>query len=213
MRKQIRKIAGGLLVAGLLAGGFTSGITAFASSEGTGATGASADKEYTLEEMLTYAIEDEYLAQAEYDIIMNTFGVQRPFSNIIKAEANHISQLAPLFENYGVSIPDKDWESLVTVPESLEAAYSIGVEAEEKNIAMYESFLKEELPDEVRVVFEDLMNASQHHLAAFQRQVVGIGNRSGDCDETGNQRSSGNSRMGGNGQGNRSATKGSCLAE
>ena len=36
--------------------------------------------------MLTYAIQDEYLAHAEYDYILKNFGDQRPASNIIKAE-------------------------------------------------------------------------------------------------------------------------------
>ncbi|HEX3021876.1 MAG TPA: DUF2202 domain-containing protein [Lachnospiraceae bacterium] len=224
MRKQIRKVTSGLLAAGLLAGGLTFGITAYAANEGAGSVGSSADTEYTLEEMLTYAIEDEYLSQTEYEMIMDTYGIQKPFSNIIKAEANHISLLEPLFGKYGISIPKKDWESLVTVPESLETAYSIGEEAEGKNIAMYESFLKEELPDEVRVVFENLMNASKNHLAAFQRQVDGVaysgigscdrtGKGIGNCDGTGNQRGKGMNGIGGNGQGNRSVSQGSCITE
>ena len=173
MRKHIRKITNGLLATGLLIAGLTTGATVYAANTDTGAAGALADKEYTLEEMLTYAIEDEYLAQAEYDVIMDTYDVKKPFSNIIKAEATHISLLKPLFEEHGVSIPKKDWNSLVAVPKSVDAAYAIGVDAEKKNIAMYESFLKENLPDDVRTVFEKLMNASKKHLAAFQRQIDG----------------------------------------
>ncbi|MDF2950417.1 MAG: uncharacterized protein K0R07_2470, partial [Sedimentibacter sp.] len=111
------------------------------------------------------------LAQAEYEVIMDTFGVQKPFSNIIKAEATHISLLEPLFEKYNAKMPVKDWKSLVTVPETIEAAFAIGVEAEEKNIAMYEKFLKEDLPDDVKDVFEKLMNASKRHLSAYQNQI------------------------------------------
>lgn len=219
MRKQIRKITGKLLVAGLLVTGLTTGATVYAANTGTGAAGASSDTEYSLEEMLVYAIEDEYLAQAEYDVIMDTYGIQKPFSNIIKAEATHISLLEPLFEEYDVSVPVKDWESLVVVPESLDAAYAIGVEAEEKNIAMYESFLKENLPDDVREVFEALMNASEKHLAAFQRQVDGVtggsGNGAGNGNSTGNgsQTGKGNGGTGGNGQGNRSTSQENCIVE
>lgn len=231
MRKQMRKITGGLLAAGLLITGLTTGATVSAANTDTGAAGASADTEYSLEEMLVYAIEDEYLAQAEYDVIMDTYGVQKPFSNIIKAEATHISLLDPLFEEYGVSVPAKDWESLVAIPESLDAAYAIGVEAEEKNIAMYESFLKENLPDDVREVFEELMNASEKHLAAFQRQVDGVtggsengkgnGNRNGNGLGKGNGNGSGNAIQtgkgncgtGGNGEGNRNALQENCIVE
>lgn len=217
MRKQIKKMSGSLLAAGLLVVGLTAGATAYAASTDIGAAGALSDADYTLEEMLVYAIEDEYLAQAEYDVIMEAYGVHKPFSNIIKAEATHITLLTPLFEEYGAKIPEKDWDSLVTVPASLEAAYATGVEAEEKNIAMYESFLKENLPDDVREVFEQLMNASEKHLAAFQRQVdgVGIGSGNGNCDGTGtgSRSGKGNSGVGGNGQGNRSSSHVSCVTE
>jgi hypothetical protein len=215
MKKQLRKITGELLAAGLLVAGLTTGTTVYAANTDTGAAGASVDAEYSLEEMLVYAIEDEYLAQAEYDIIMDTYGVQRPFSNIIKAEATHISLLNPLFEEYGVTVPEKDWESLVVVPETLDAAYAIGVEAEEKNIAMYESFLKENLPDDVKEVFEALMNASKKHLTAFQRQVDGTNGGCGNGDGTGigSHNGKGNSGVGGNGQGNRSTSQESCIIE
>jgi len=207
MRKQIKKMAGSLLTAGLLVVGLTTGTTAYAANTDTGAAGALSDSEYTLEEMLVYAIEDEYLAQAEYDAIMETYGVQKPFSNIIKAEATHITLLSPLFEEYSAVIPKKDWDSLVVVPESLKAAYETGVEAEEKNIAMYENFLKENLPDDVREVFEKLMNASKKHLAAFQRQVDG--NVRGNGNKNGSGRT--NNSVGGNGQGNRSSSQGTCI--
>ncbi len=225
MRKQIRTITGKLLVAGLLVTGLTTGASVYAANAGIGAVGASADTKYSLEEMLVYAIEDEYLAQAEYDVIMDTYGTKKPFSNIIKAEATHISLLEPLFEEYDVKVPVKDWESLVAVPESLDAAYEIGVEAEEKNIAMYESFLKENLPDNVREVFEDLMNASKKHLAAFQRQVDGVtgegqnrkGNGSRDGSEkgleNGIQTGKGNGGTGGSGHGNRNGSTKNCVVE
>ena len=225
MRKQIRTITGKLLVAGLLVTGLTTGASVYAANAGIGAVGASADTKYSLEEMLVYAIEDEYLAQAEYDVIMDTYGTKKPFSNIIKAEATHISLLEPFFEEYDVKVPVKDWESLVAVPESLDAAYEIGVEAEEKNIAMYESFLKENLPDNVREVFEDLMNASKKHLAAFQRQVDGVtgegqnrkGNGSRDGSEkgleNGIQTGKGNGGTGGSGHGNRNGSTKNCVVE
>lgn len=192
MRKQNGKLNGISLTAGLLVIGLATGVTAYAANEDTGTSSTLADNDYSLEEMLTYAIEDEYLAQAEYNVIIDEFGVQRPFSNIVKAEATHISLLEPLFEEYGVSIPDKDWESMVTVPGSIEEAYAAGVDAEEKNIAMYEGFLDKDLPDDVKDVFEKLMNASYRHLTAFERQVDGTGCGSGACDGTGYGNGTGN---------------------
>ncbi len=214
MKKQLRNMTVGLLAAGLLVTGLITGATVYAANTDTGAAGASADSEYSLEDMLVYAMEDENLAQAEYDVIIDTLGVQKPFSNIIKAEATHISLLTPLFEEYDVSVPDKDWKSLVVVPETLDIAYEIGVEAEEKNITMYESFLKENLPDDVREVFEALMNASEKHLVAFQRQVDGVicGSGNGNCNGTGNINQNGKGNCG-NGIGNRNSSQENCIVK
>ncbi len=136
-------------------------------------------KTYTVEEMLTYAIQDEYLARAEYKVIMDAFGEQRPFINIMKAEGVHVQRLLPLFTAYGVTVPEDTALEHTVKPDSLQAAYEAGVTAEVHNIAMYESFLKQEdLPDDVRAVFEALMRASGNHLRAFEQNAdkPGMGN-------------------------------------
>ena len=127
---------------------------------------------YTLEEMLTYAIQDEYLAYAEYEEIIDTFGAARPFTNIIKAEATHIAELTVLFEAYGYTLPENTAAEHVIVPDDLSDALSAGVQAEINNIAMYDVFLSQTLPDDVRAVFEDLQVASEKHLAAFERGLA-----------------------------------------
>lgn len=170
MRKQFKKMVYSILTVGTVVA-MATGVSVYAASANLGSPGALADSEYTLEEMLVYAMEDEYLAQGEYNVIMEAYGVQKPFSNIIKAEGTHISLLTPLFEGYGVEVPSQDWESLVPLPATLEEAYKTGVEAEENNIAMYEKFLKEDLPQNVRDVFEKLKDASEKHLSAFQNQL------------------------------------------
>ncbi len=43
--------------------------------------------------MLTKAIQDEYMARSEYDLMMEKFDVSRPFSNITGAEEMHINAL------------------------------------------------------------------------------------------------------------------------
>lgn len=79
------------------------------------------DAELTLPAMLVFAIQDEYLARAEYQQVIEKFGAD------------------------------------------LELA----------NIAMYERFLKKELPADVRSVFEHLLTGSRNHLAALQRDGRG----------------------------------------
>ena len=130
------------------------------------------DKELTLPKMLVFAIEDEYLARGEYQKVMEKFGSRRPFSNIIKAEERHIAWLQPLFAKYGVALPPDRGLELAKVPATFADALRIGVDAEVTNIAMYERFLKKDLPDDVRDVFNRLMAGSKNHLAAFKREGI-----------------------------------------
>jgi len=155
-----------LLMAVLLIGAMSA--TAFAADIEFGSGAATEDKTYTLTEMLTYAIQDEYLAHAEYEAIIRTFGAQRPFTNIIKSEETHIARLEPLFTAYGVTKPVNTADSYTVVPATLLEAMETGVTAEIHNIAMYEKFLSQDLPDDVRLVFTALKNASENHLKAFE---------------------------------------------
>jgi len=163
--KKLTAVALAVLMMGAIS------LTALAAGTDYGSAAIEEDKAYTLSEMLTYAIQDEYLAYAEYDEIIKTFGAQRPFVNIIKAEATHIAALEPLFEKYGAEIPENTAGDLTVVPDTLLDALQAGVEAEISNIAMYESFLKQDLPDDVRDVFTSLKDASQKHLSAFENGV------------------------------------------
>lgn len=138
-----------------------------------GSTGALQATDYTLEDMLLYAIQDEYAARAEYDYILNTFDVTKPFSNIINSEETHISMLIPLFEAYGIELPEDTAEDHLITIESLEETFAIGVIAEINNIAMYNIFLEsEELPEDVYDVFVKLRDASENHLAAFEKNAA-----------------------------------------
>jgi len=71
------------------------------SAQGTlplyGNAAAKADTNLTLESMLTYAIQDEYLARAEYVAIMAKFGSINPYLNIKQAEEQHIAWLKDMF--------------------------------------------------------------------------------------------------------------------
>ena len=136
-----------------------------------GAKGALKADNLTLSDMLTYAIQDEYLARAEYAQIINKYGPIRPFSNIVKAEERHISYLIPLFERYGYDIPEDSADEYVIIPQDIKTSLELGVNAEIDNIAMYEAFLERELPADVRDVFEQLKRASENHLRAFQNNL------------------------------------------
>ena len=92
-------------------------------SEDFGAAAVNEGETYTIEQMLTYAIQDEYLAQAEYKEIIAAFGVDRPFSNIMKAEAIHVERLTPLFAAYNTPIPEDTGSEHVVLPATLQEIY------------------------------------------------------------------------------------------
>ena len=126
------------------------------------------------EEMLIYAIEDEYMAEAAYEAIMDEYGKVKPFTSIAKAEGTHISLLLPLFDTYGFEVPENEAEARIELPASLAESFEKGVAGEIENISVYGQFLEaEDLPEDVRSVFERLMAASEKHLAAFERGVDG----------------------------------------
>ncbi|WP_404331785.1 ferritin family protein [Mesobacillus maritimus] len=137
--------------------------------ENYGAKGALSASSLSLPQMLTYALQDEYLAQARYNNIIGTFGNVRTFVQIREAEKRHITALLPLFERYQVPLPNDISQSFVTTPENIKAAYAAGVQGELENISMYDRFLSLNIPNDVRIVFSQLRNASMNHLAAFER--------------------------------------------
>ena len=141
------------------------------SLEGYGAKGALADNNLTIMDMLTYAVQDEYLARGEYLSIIDKFGSQRPYSNIIRAEETHLAYLKEVYLVYGLDFPNDASVDHIVVPADLLEAAKIGVQAEMDNIAMYELFLTYDLPENIVKVFTALQRGSESHLLAFQKQV------------------------------------------
>ena len=147
-------------------------LAAFAEGTGYGAKGVDSAKGLTLEEMLNHAIQDEYLARAEYALIMKEYGVIRPFSNIIRAERLHISWVSDSLEKYGFTIPKDVSQDHVVLPPTMKTALEMGVQAEIDNIEMYEKFLaRPDLPADIRALFLELQRGSRNHLRAFQNNL------------------------------------------
>jgi hypothetical protein len=121
-------------------------------------------------EALVEAINDEYKALSVYQKVVDKFGEVRPFSNIIRAEEQHISALETLFVRYGIEIPENDWYNQVPEFDSVTAACQAGVQAEIDNAALYDGlFAAVDEPDIIQV-FTSLRDASQYkHLPAFER--------------------------------------------
>ncbi|CQR45963.1 Rubrerythrin [Paraliobacillus sp. PM-2] len=126
----------------------------------------------SIADMLTYALQDEYLAQARYDTILANFGNVRTFTQIKAAELRHIDALLPLFDRYQIQLPIDQSMNFVTTPETIKEAYASGVQGEIDNISMYDKFLTLNLPSDLQIVFTQLRNASINHLAAFERGLA-----------------------------------------
>ncbi|MGB5472659.1 MAG: DUF2202 domain-containing protein [Gammaproteobacteria bacterium] len=123
--------------------------------------------------VLVEAINDEYKARAMYHLVISKFGEIRPFMNIVEAEGRHIQALLPLFDKYGIPVPEDDWVLRVEAPASVLEACQAGVQAEIDNADMYERLLEstKQYPD-VQLVLRQLQKASrENHLPAFQRCV------------------------------------------
>jgi len=122
-------------------------------------------------EALTAGLTDEYNAYNTYQAVIDQFGAIRPFTNIQRAEANHIAALEFLFERYGLTIPEI--APLAEVPQfdTVADACSVGAAAEIANLGLYDQWLAtvQDYPDMVQV-FTSLRNASEfQHLPAFER--------------------------------------------
>jgi hypothetical protein len=142
-----------------------------------GARAAAADSDRSVDEMLRYAIQDEYLARAEYQAIMRKLGDVRPFSNIVGSEESHIAWLKDAYAAEGLSVPADEAASRVAVPPTLKDALQAGVDAEVANIAMYDSFIVSKLMAkaenaDLRALFARLRDASKNHLAAFENGLA-----------------------------------------
>ncbi len=144
--------------------------------DATGSAAVTEDATYTVEQMLTYAMQDEYMAQAEYAAIQEAFGISNPYTNIEQAEVRHEQLLLPLFEAYGIPVPENTAASSVVIPATLAETYAIGVQAEINNIAMYQAFLDQgDVSADVAAVFLALIRASESHLNAFSRGASRFG--------------------------------------
>jgi hypothetical protein len=121
-------------------------------------------------EALRMALNDEYKAWSVYGQVINDFGAVRPFTNIQKAEQQHIDALVTLFHRYGVDVPANEWPGTVPTFGTRAEACAAGVQAEIDNAALYDKlFGMVDNPDIIQV-FTSLQQASEtKHLPAFQR--------------------------------------------
>jgi hypothetical protein len=127
--------------------------------------------------MLRYAIQDEYLARAEYAAIIKKYGSFNPFANIIRAEESHISWLLDAYKSAALAVPEDAAAAYTVLPETQKAAFQAGVAAEVDNIAMYDSFLASALMAKsensgLKALFVRLRDSSKNHLDALRNGLA-----------------------------------------
>lgn len=134
-----------------------------------GAKAAKEDKNLSVEKILTYAIENEYLEKAKYEEIIKQFGDKRPFTDILKAKNINISLLKTTFLKYKIPIPKDRSREFLKTPSTIEESFEIAIGEEIENMAMYNSFIiKKGVPQELIMIFVRLRDASRAHLQALE---------------------------------------------
>lgn len=128
-----------------------------------------------LKSMLDVLYQDEYNTKSTYEEIIDKFGSNLLYNNLIQAEAQHMNALERVYAFYDIQVPDMV-ANTPNLPDDLLETYTLGKEAEEANIALYDKYLDEALPDDVRFTFERLMNASYFHLDVFNQTIANDGN-------------------------------------
>jgi len=127
---------------------------------------------FTESQAITLAIDDEYRAKAAYGAAISEFGLVNPFANILEAEELHIQALEALFVKYSIVIPENSWRSGDNKFSSLKDACEQAVQAELRNIELYENLKTRTSRQDLITVFDSVQGASRNHLSSFQNCAV-----------------------------------------
>ena len=145
---------------------------------------------------LLYMREEEKLARDVYNQLYTLWG-QPVFQNIAASEQTHTDEIKLLLDRYGLADPALDpgqftdanlqalYDQLIAQGSvSLTDALNVGALVEQTDIADLQARLAQTDNADIQLVYNNLMNASYNHLAAF----------------TGEQGGNGQGNSGGNGQ-------------
>jgi hypothetical protein len=118
---------------------------------------------------LNQAILEEYGALNLYQSVIAQFGNVYPFSQIARAEQQHINALARQMTKYNLSVPTNP--GLLTPPafSNLSEACQAGAAAEIADAALYDQLKPVVTHTDILKVFSNLQSASlNNHLPSFQ---------------------------------------------
>lgn len=136
-------------------------------------------------EGLTYMREEEKLARDSYLTLYAKWGLPI-FSNIASSEVMHMTRIKVLLDRYGLPDPaagkaigeftnpvlQQLYDDLMAQgSQSATEALKVGVIIEEVDIADLQRYLQTTNKTDITNVFTNLMNASYHHLSAFNSKL------------------------------------------
>ena len=120
------------------------------------------------EKAVVRALQDEWQAQATYQAARTQLMSVR-LANVVRMEERHAQALTYVLETHGNAVPARP---SFTPPKlgDAKAVCKLGVDAEKKNIALYDELMKQSLPEDVKCVFLHLQQVSkERHLPAFEQ--------------------------------------------
>lgn len=174
--------------AGLLLVG---GVAALPATGVTGTTATSSAVQAADDDLakdLRFTREEERMARDLYAALAKAHDGAAPMSRITLSEQQHFDAVGTLLERYDVDDPSAGLKAgTYAFPAlqdlydqwyaegraSLDAAYDVGVELEERDIADLEQLVADTTQDDARLVFSHLLRASEQHLAAFEAAADG----------------------------------------
>jgi hypothetical protein len=133
--------------------------------------------------------QEEKLARDVYLKLYEKWGLQ-VFANIANSEQRHMEAVKMLLEKYGISDPVIDdsigvfsdeefsglFNELVATGEASEVdALKVGAEIEDLDISDLETLIANTDNDDIKFVYERLMNGSYNHMRAFSNMLQSYG--------------------------------------
>ncbi|MGB6421534.1 MAG: DUF2202 domain-containing protein [Anaerolineales bacterium] len=118
---------------------------------------------------LVRAIEEEFGAQALYQSILDKFGNETPFNDIVLSEARHASALINQAQKYGIPVPEFPSSEGLPAFETVTEACQAGVDAEIADAELYDELMSFTTNSALIRVYTNLQKASlDSHLPAFE---------------------------------------------
>jgi hypothetical protein len=182
MRKTILKMA--LVILSVVVLILSSVVSIAAAGKGNGNVNAGEVQIIPLSEVektdLLFLREEEKLARDVYLQLYDTWNVTI-FKNIVSSEQKHMDAIKNLLDKYGISDPalargefsegsglQDLYNTLVAQgSQSLVNALEVGVLIEEKDIEDLNSAIAATTHKDIKTVYNNLLEGSYHHLAAF----------------------------------------------